>query len=337
MDAVPLDEFDKVPYVQLKPTDGRVVFLRSFYDHNQEEWVLYVPFRPGELVRLAGGEPIVGTYFSDAVVDDSRDYEFPLGTFVTQHLSYPDVASSLGFIESDLHNFGAILEKYLLVANQPEADRQGATQLLAAEFEYLVILVRSLYDLLQKLSKRAAALIKSVEEPHGRIVEDLPDSFAKVVLDGSRLRSQEELQESYRLPPPIAAFYVAEALQFQRIRDLRVSIEHHGRSAGPFFDLKEGMAIAIQDQPWASLPIWRAALVRNERLGSLRAVFLFLVSECLEMLTRYAKAYASCIAVPPAIGPGYWLFLRDYFSHHLVSVKQELLNPWERASDKSAA
>lgn len=336
MDTAPLDEFDKVPYVQLRPTDGRSVFLRPFYDHNQEEWVFYVPVRSGELGRLAGGEPVVGTYFSDAVVDESRDYKFALGTFVTQHLSYPDVALSLGVIESDLHNFGAILEKYLLVANQPEADRQGATQLLVAEFEYLVILVRSLYDLLQKLSKRATALMKNAKEPYARIVEDLPDSFAKVVLDGLRLRSQEELEESYRLPPPIAAFYVAEALQFQQIRDLRVSIEHHGQSVSPFFDLKEGIAIAIQDQPWASLPIWRSALVRNEGLGSLRAVFLFLVSECLEMLTRYVKAYASCIAVPPPIGPGYWLFLRDHFSHHLVSVKQELLNPWERASDKNA-
>ncbi|MBW1728499.1 MAG: hypothetical protein JRI96_17205 [Deltaproteobacteria bacterium] len=337
MDTLPLEEIKKLPYVEVFPRDGRAIFLRSFYDHENEDWILHLEAEPGKLARVAGGETIVGSYFAARPANPEKDLEFPLGTFIAQHLSFPDVASSLEALESDFHNCSAILEKYLLISRRPKEMREGASQLAPAELEYLVIINRSLYDLLQKLSKRATALVRSSFEPHDKIMEDLPDSFARVVLDGSCRRSEQKLTHRYRLPAPLAQFYLMEAEHFQKLRDLRVAIEHHGRSLGPIFDLDEGMAVAVDEEPWSNLSIWGTQLIRGNRLGSLRAVFVYLILEALEMTTRYAKAYASCVAIPPAIGPGYRLYLRDYYSHHLVSLRATLESPWERVTESEVA
>ena len=330
MNKISLEELNKLPYVKNQPTSGQVVILRSFYDHQNDDWILFMEAEPGRLGRIKGGEVVSGSYFSERPATPEKDLIFPLGTFITQYLSFPNVAGPLSALESDFHNFSAILEKYQLITQQPREKRGGISQLLSVELEHLVIVIRSVYDLIQKLSKHATALIKSIDEPRRTIVENLPDSFARVTLDGSRLRSEEELIERYRLPPPLARFYVDESMHFQAFRDLRVAIEHYGRSLDRVYDLDEGMAIAVDEDPWRSLPIWRPELIRNERLGSLRAVFAYLIFHAIEMTTNYARAYASCVAVPPAIGPGYNLYFRDYFSHHLVNLPETLEYPWER-------
>jgi hypothetical protein len=336
MNTLLFEELDKLPYVKNKPTDGRSIFLRAFYDHDHDDWILYMEVEPGRLDRIVGGETVVGAYLAARPAVPGKDLDFPLGTFLTQHLSLPDVATSLDALESDFHNCSAVLEKYLLISLQPREKRDGASQLLAVELEYLITVIRSIYDLLQRLSKRATSLLKSVHEPHERIVDELPESFAKVALHGSHPRSEEDLVKRFRLPIPLAKFYIAETEHFQRLRDLRVSIEHHGQSVGPIFDLDEGMAIAVDVEPWRSLPIWCPELIRNQRLGSLRAVFAFLISQALEMTTRYAVAFASSVTLPLAIGPGYRLYLRDYFSHHLVSLTATIRSPWERQPTNKA-
>lgn len=332
----PLEEAKKIPYVKHIPNDGRAISNHSFYDHENKDWILHLPIGKGKLGRIAGGEIVVGGYLASQSENPDKDLAFPLGTFIIQHLSFRDILSSLYGLESDFHNCSSILEKYLLISLRPKEQRDGAGQLLVAELEYLVIIIRSIYDLLQKISKSATAIIRNLQKPHNRIVEDLPDSFAKVVLSESRKRTKNELIERYRLPPPLAEFYIAESEHFQWLRDLRVAVEHHGKSPGTIFDLEDGMAVKADEAPWSFLPIWKPELIRKNGLGSLRAVFLYLVSEVLKLTTRYERAYASCIAVPPAIGPGYRFYIRDYFSHHLVNLVSSLKSPWERATESKS-
>lgn len=333
----PPEEAKKLPYVKHLPNDGRAISNHSFYDYENKDWILHIPIGHGKLARIAGGEVVVGSYLASQPANPSKDLEFPLGTFLIQHLSFRDIINLLYGLESDFHNCSSILEKYLLISLQSKEQRDGAIQLLVAELEYLVIIVRSIYDLLQKISKLAAALIRNLHEPHNRIVKELPDSFAKVVMHGSRRRSKDEIIQQYQLPPPLAGFYVAESEHFQWLRDLRVAIEHHGKSPGLIFNIGDGIAIKSDEEPWPFLPIWRPELLKPNGLGSLRAVFLYLVLKALELTKQYVKAYASCIAVPPAIGPGYRFYIRDYFSHHLVSLRLTLESPWERATESKAS
>lgn len=332
----PPEEAKKLPYVKHLPKDGRAISNYSFYDHENKDWVRHIALGNGKLSRIAGGKVIYGGYLASKPENPEKDLIFPLSTFLIQHLSFREIINVLLGLEDDFHNCSSILQKYLLISLLPKEQRDGAGQLLLVELEYLLIVIRSLYDLLQKISKFAAALIRSLDEPHNRIVAELPDSFAKVVMHGSHRRSKDELIQRYQLPPPIAEFYVAESEHFQWIRDLRDEIEHHGKSPRLIFDIEDGMAIKADEAPWSFLPIWRPELLRQNGLGSLRAVFLYLISKALELTTRYVRAYSSCIKVPPAIGPGYMFYIRDYFSHHLVDLLSSLNNPWERAVESKA-
>jgi len=330
------EEAMKLPYVKHVPKDGRAISNYSFYDNENKDWILHLPIKQGKLARIAGGKVVVGGYLASEPEHPEQDLIFPLGTFIIQHLSFRKLINILHGLESDFHNFSSILEKYLLISLRPKEQRDGAGQLLAAELEYLIVCIRSMYDLLQKISKSAAALIRDIHEPHDRIVMDLPDSFAKIVMHGSHRRSKDELVEHYQLPPPLAEFYFKESEHFLWLRELRVAIEHHGKSPGMIFDIEDGMAIKADEKPWPFLPIWKPKLLGAKELGSLRAVFLYLVSQALELTTRYTRTYLSCIAVPPAIGHGYNFYVRDYFSHHLVSLTASLKHPWERAVKSNA-
>ncbi len=326
-------EFREFPYYRNIPKDGRTIFLNPLFNHEKNDWVLLVQVNPDKLQRLMGGEPIVSCYLGFQPANPKRDFEFNLGTFIVQHVSFPGIAGPLFTLENDIHNCCAILEKFLLISNKDKSQRDGLNLLLRTELEYLIVVIRSIYDLLQKLSKNATALVREVEEPKRRVIQNLPDSFADVVLSGDQIRSTEQIQEKFRLPVPLANFYASEANHFQWLRDLRVAIEHHGQTIHSIYDLDEGVAISVRESPWNNLPIWQEPkLIRNEHLGSLRAVFIFLVSDVIEMTTRYANAFAASVPLPPAIEPGMKLFVRNYFSHHLVNMREAIASPWERLS-----
>ena len=59
--------------------------------------------------------------------------------------------------------------------------------------EHLIVVIRSLYDLLQKLSKRSSAKVVSLGEVKRRVIKELPDSFADIALKGGLARSENEI------------------------------------------------------------------------------------------------------------------------------------------------
>ena len=210
-------------------------------------------------------------------------------------------------------------------------ETNGATLLVEAELAHLAVLLRRFYDLLQKVAKDAGALAKDLGDPSRRLFENLPNSFADIALHGDRPRTAEEIASKWKLAPPIAAFYAAEALHFALIRAIRVAIEHHGQSPGLVVALPEGMAVILGVPTWDKLPIWNATTTTPNQLGSARAIFAFLISDVLDLSSRFVRAYWSCIATPPAIAEGFRCYLRNAFSHHLVMLPQILAQPWERA------
>ncbi len=327
--SVPVSEIAKLPYVKRVPTDGRIVFLLPYYDADANDWVLNVPVAKDQLGRLAGGEPVVSSYLATRPANPNTDFPFILGTFVAQHLSFKGVADALSRLEGDVYQFCAVLEKYRLISEHARK-HHVVESLYASELEYLVILIRSVYDLLQMLSKHAAALVHTLEEPRRRLIVNLPDRFSKIVLHGDELRTADEITKTFGLPGPLAQFYEAESARFQILRDLRVSIEHHGETVGTIFRFEEGAAVSTTDPPWSSFKIWKPEQLQKNNLGSLRLLFAHLVSEALAMTTRYAAAYASCVAVPGALSDGIYLYLRHPFSHHLMSLDRILQEPWEQ-------
>jgi len=279
------EELAKVHYIQHIPSDGRSVVLNSYYDDNSREWFMYLDHN-GKIIRMGGGEMIRGSYWCNTPVTPERDLELPLATLINQQLSFPKVVGSFRGIQDDIHQFAAIMEIYHVISSAKHIRQIDTAYLMASEMEHLIITIRSLYDLLQKLSKRAAALVVTGDESKRRVIAELPDSFADVVLNGANPRSEEELITKFRLPKQLANFYATRAKRFAMLRDIRVSIEHHGKTLPTPFALEEGMAIGIDEKPWSELPLWKAEFIRNGRLGPVRAVYAYLISD-VPTVTEY--------------------------------------------------
>ena len=322
-------EFDKVPYVENVPTDGRAIVLQSFYDESEDDWHLYLEVQPGTLGRIAGGEPVIGGYYASVPADATQDIHFPLGSFVAQHLSYPNIVAALGTLQSDVFQFCCVLEKYEMIVGRRGEEVSVVAAMLQSELEHLLTLIRSFYDLLQVFSKRATALIRPTTDRSTRLVDDLPGSFAKLVLDGERPRAATELVERHRLPLPIAEFYAREAPWFAKLRRLRDAIVHHGKSVPTIFELDQGAAVSIDEDPWATLDVWGTPLVIEGRFGSVRGLFAVLIDRTLRVANDYARAFAGCIAVPSAISPGLEIYLRHPLGARIVTLPAVLDSPWE--------
>lgn len=338
MHSIPKSRLDLLPFVDHVPTDGRVVPLHSYFDPSASDWHLYLEVEPGTLGRIAGGEPVYGCYLARSVADAGRDVEFPLGTLISQHLSFGTVLRQLWELESDIHQCAATLEKYHLISSQRSQAHSLAGLLVTSELEYLLLLLRSLYDALQSLACSVTRLFVTQSAEPKRVVQDLPSSFARVVLKGTDLISSAELTGTFGLPKPLADWYESEGPNFQTLRDLRDGIVHKRKGFPTVFELSEGLAITISESPWDEFDIWENAHLLNGRFGSLRALFASLATHALETTTRFQRAVRSSVQLPAPISREVRVFLRSSVTHRLVSCRAMIAQPWEgSAADKRTA
>jgi hypothetical protein len=336
-ETIPREELSKLPFVRHIPTDGRIVSLQSYYDHATGSWHLYVPVRQGELGRIAGGKPVSGSYFSTGAADPTCDLELPLGTLITQHLSFPDVIREFNKLESDIHRCAAILEKYHLLSSRRYDTRSESSLLVISELEYLLLLLRSLYDLLQGVVRQVSKLLIHLDGTQRRVVQDLPTSFADVALAGQSVRPAEEIQSRWGVPKPLALWYHSEAPFFRELRDLRDGIAHHGRNL-PFVVVTEwGFGIDPATQPWNRFDIWPQGQRWDGRLGSLRAIFTGFVVHSIQATSRFASVVRASVRLPPAIADDVCFFIRSPFGKWLVGLEVMMEQPWEGLNGESAA
>jgi|ERR1700687_2617927 len=323
-------EIGKLPHIKNVPRDGRAVPLMQFFDDKASEWHLYVMHDEEHLVRLLDGEPIIGDYLSHSPANGLTDLEFGLGTMIVQHLSFEEVLSTLSKLEDDLRNCGAVLRTYNLIwttrGNQLDL---AATQLVQAQFEYVVLLLRSYYDLLQMLVRDVWSRLKSRDPaaPHPR---KLPNSFRKMVLGEGGLIASAEIGAIWGIPAPLADWYATEAPFFRKLRDIRDGIAHHGHQPPSVFTIDGwGFAIDTSREPWVG-----KVHVRENSLGSFRAVFGGFIMHALQAATRLAMTIEQIIELPPALNEDLFVFVRSPVGAELTRLEGVLTQPWEgRDSD----
>jgi hypothetical protein len=322
------EQLEKLPYINFLPRDGRVVPLQAFFDSAAKDWHLYVPHSDKELIRLADGEIISGSYLGQAPADASSDIDFPLGTLVIQHLSFPAALAALGNLENDVHRCAAILQKYHLFWAQRHDKHRSAPLLVESELEYLLFLLRSMYDLLQDLVRVVCRRLVYLDDRSRRAMVDLPGSFAGIALKGNEILEIGELVRRFRMPESLAHWYHAEAPFFRELRRLRDGIAHHGGRSPTIFETEWGFAIMPSEPPWDRFKEWPEEK-RWQGLGSLRGVFAGFTDHALGATTRFATTITTFLQVPPALGENLRLFVRGPFGHHLVRLEAMRNQPWE--------
>jgi hypothetical protein len=321
-------ELAKLPYVQRVPKDGRVVPLLTFFDG--ADWYLWIPVKDDELGRMAGGEVISGSYCAASTADPTRDFEFPLGTLINMRASFGPAMSEFAKLESDIHRCAAVLEKYHMFFREPGGHRNDMSLLVVSELEYLLVLLRSLYDVLQCVVAAISGLLRYSDG--SRVSRSLTLSFASVALRGDDIRTSDQIHSEFGIPLPLAHWYEQQAPFFRALRGLRDDIAHRGGDPSTVFCLPRGFAVAPTQAPWSRFDFWPEAERSPEGLGSLRKFFASFILSAIDACNEFGRVLAASVVLPPAISDDVRFIIRSPFGRHLVNLPAMRAQPWEGLS-----
>ena len=322
-------ELSKLPYLRRVPNDGRVAPVLAFWDSGTGEWHLYMVVAPGELGRVATAGMVTGSYIASVPAEPSTDTEFVLGTFVLQHLSFANVLRPIEKIQSDIHHCAAILEKYDLIWRTQGNRARSASLLIQSEIEYLVLLLRSLYDLLQEVVKAVAAKLIVLDGTSRPVLKQLPKSFGDIALSGDNVRSADDIEKHWNVPRPLADWYAEEAGFFRLLRGMRDSIAHSGNTPPTVFETEWGFAIAPDTFPWREVHALLPGERRKNDLASLRGLFASAVLTAIGSTERFAGAIRRFVELPEPILGDVKVFVRSPFGERLTSLESVIGQPWE--------
>lgn len=330
-----LEELGKVHYMNVSALGERSLLLQPFFDG--QAWHLWGPDPEGALIEIAIVDFTLGQYFAKEPASPDKDVLFQFFEFITKHALFPEVVSFANGIENDVHNLGATLWKLDTWFDLQDQARQGSERLALTEFEYVLVVCRSLLDLLQAIIAR---LWERVELSDSKMKKNsLPRrSFSDVVLGkNDEPQSPEAVAARYGLPEPFAQFYSQQATFFLRLRSVRDAIVHRGTRSFPILRTERGFAIASGQQPFSDIVAWDETQLAPNKLGSLRFLIAYLIRETLRVCEEFALVMAQTLRLPADIAPGYHVFIRGYHTHPLRRLELICANPWERFVPDTAA
>jgi hypothetical protein len=144
-----------LPYLEPIALQGRPIPIHTFHDGNR--WHLWFPMENGLLqpVRIVDAVEMVYLAKKPAHVSDAHFYFLD---FIHKHIAIEQADSFVSALTSDIFNLGASLRKLDLL--RVDETCEGKHRLVTTELEYLLILCRSMFDLLQEVALRLWETVK---------------------------------------------------------------------------------------------------------------------------------------------------------------------------------
>lgn len=157
-----LEELRTVSYLTVEHLQGRTVNLMSLWDG--ENWQTWFPTSRG-LVQGKVIDTVEGDYVA-ATPAKPTDLFIPFIDLMWQHASWPEICPLISAISDDFHNMGTSIAKLRHFFDcQSRLQRGEARRFDSTELEYIVILSRTVFDLLQEIiSKIWNKRIKLLDE-----------------------------------------------------------------------------------------------------------------------------------------------------------------------------
>lgn len=262
-----------------------------------EEWHLWVPAGDRGLMHLRPADAAHIDYVAKEPASQS-DLLIPFVDFMWQHAAWPDVYPTISAIIDDFHNLATSVAKIDHFFEVRETLGIGGKAFVATELEYLFVLSRSVFDLLQ-------FAIASIWDKHIQLVDDEAnrrkrrpkESFTKVVLkERKQPRTQAELMTANGFTPALASTYEKVAPFFIQILNARDGIIHGNKSAGsltPVYDTERGWCVHRIAKGISEFSVWNDEHRYNDNLVSLRPLLAHVVfgtiSACGELVTSLAR------------------------------------------------
>ncbi|HEV2348900.1 MAG TPA: hypothetical protein VG028_03535 [Terriglobia bacterium] len=330
----PLEHFRVVSYLNVErlAETARTIILMPLWDG--DKWHLWLPNMEGRLVEVAVPDTIEGDYLATA---PARDYDFfiPFVHLMWQRASWPEICPFISAICDDFHNMGTSVAKLKHMFDFRDKLPRGAGGRFAwTELEYLIILSRSVFDLLQEtiasIWSSRVRLLEPALEARRRAVK-LPKTFSRMVLrDKKELRTSDEIENEYGVPRALAQRYESAAPFFSQLRDHRDSVLH-GLGTGRYvFATERGFCVDPKQRPFSSFDGWLPEYHYNENIVSLLPWIAYTILGTIDACNSLLDAFSSIIQFPPDIAPGYQVFIRGPYAEAFVRVVQvnSGASPW---------
>lgn len=328
---MPKSEFEQLqdlPHLNLIAQDNRAILLLPCYSE-AEKWQHWIKLEnnliPFPIVDLKENLFFCkkGDYIPDTVHLDFFDV-------MIKRCYFHDINAYFNYIVDDILNLSASIRKLDLFYDCWAQDNTSIDKrFVVTELEYFVSICRDIFDYLHKVAYRILSRIYD-KSSQSKIVKQIPDSsFSKIVLSNSTIRTSEQIHKKWSIPLPFANFYSSQAEFFQWIRDLRVSIVHHGKSLDNVFLTDHGFAIDANSHQYKDLLIWNEKnTIAPNNLGSVRSFISHILQKTLLAFEDFAKAL-KMLNLPYDISPGYHIYLRGPNLHWMLESRDYIdKNPW---------
>lgn len=319
---VTIENLKAVSYLKTESLgDGRVVNFMPLWDGTTWHQWFDLPdgLIEGKVVDIAEGD-YVGKGAAKAT-----DLFIPFIDFMWQRASWPDIVNLIRAIADDFHNMGTSAAKLrLFFDSRNRLGTVGAFRFASTELEYLVMLCRTVFDLIQEMiSITWARYVKlhddEAERRRKRVT--LPDTFSKMVLvDKKQPRTPTEIEQKYGIPRPLAEEYANITPFFSRLRAVRDNVVHGRKGIGHVFDTERGFCIDPKRPPFSEFAAWRPEHYYNDNIASVLPWVADVILQTIDACNSLMAAFARVVAFPAEIAPGYRVFVRGPHNPALAQV-----------------
>ncbi|NTB05770.1 hypothetical protein [Agrobacterium tumefaciens] len=307
----PFTTLNELPHIDTSNLCGRKVYLIPLWD--KVSWKTWTPIEDGNLLELS----LVGVLRSDYLAEAAAhkdDVYIPFIELVWQHLSWPNIMREMSGLATDIHLMATIaakLEHYH--AAQEAIGKDLLTTFVNSEVEHLLVIARSMFDLLQAMIAHLWIEHVRIDDPaleKSRKQRPMQATFSKIVLDGQKLRTATEIQEKYSIPAVMAEMYVKHAPFFQSVRTARDHVVHYGKSTDSVYATERGFCVNPNAPYFRDFP-WLDEHHYNENIVTLKPWLARLVGQTLEACSDILLSINNQIGFPPPLAPRHHVFIRD--------------------------
>ena len=309
-------ELVQLPYLSKGDLTDRFICTLSFYDTGRWRTWLQTEGSGQKLIEVQAW-PAEAFYFGREA-EHADDICSNFLTFFGQHANFKEFERLFSAIQDDILNLSASFAKLELIFKTSETSRNGATRMIATEVEYMLLVCRSVFDLLQNLV--AKIWMRAKPRDAAKKKKELKQQFSDMTLAANELKTAAQIAKQYQLPDVIAECYARHSPTFLKIRQFRDDLVHRGYQVQMIFHGEKGFVIRKQLGPFRDLDIWRDEEVEENGLVPLLPALAMVVNGTLSACEDFAITLANCIEFPDPIIPGMNLYMRGYFNRALLAA-----------------
>ena len=322
--SIQIESLKVIPFFDASAwSPGRAIAGLHFFVKG--EWHCWFP--AGNELRRIYAWPSEASYFGDAP-ERQTDQSFQLLNLIHQRSSFPEMDRASHGIWNDFQNFATSLAKINLFYETSKCSKgTETTRFVQTEIEYIVMVARGVYDLLQEM---IAAHWDRIELHSSTTRKrSLPKSFADMTLKGEEPRTSDELLQRYGLPKSVGDWYVSQTPFFKWLRSLRNRMAHGGSSPVQLLFCNErGYAIQRGEKPWCELYDWPKEVELQNGLVPIRPAICTIIQNTVAVTDSFSQLLERTIQLPKELFPGLKYYSRGYHDREFHQIGEVLENSW---------